>query len=253
MRKLMFYAFLICLPFMGVSQTEIVEQSNDWQFKITPNAWLIGIQGDMSLNNSGELDPVFSDAMDPLNITGGITIEVKKGKWGINLDAFYASISKDGYVMANYSEIDLENTVNGDFNQTFISLGGSYSFAKVDNFTLDVLFGGRYYSANSKITGGSLINALYDDNINFIDPYIGLAFNNDWNKFSLGGSIDVGGFGFGSGSEISYKYSMLVGYQITDVIGLDLGYKAYQPLYEEQDFSYNLATQGFFAGFSFSF
>ena len=250
MKKLVLYALLICVPFIGFSQNEPVEQSNDWKFNITPYAWLIGSEGDMSLNDSGELDPVFSDSMDPLNVTGGITFEAKKGRWGINLDAFYANFSKDAYVMANYPEIDLQNTVNGDFKQTFIALGGSFSFAKTKNFTLDVLFGARYYSVNSKITGGSLVNALYDDEINFVDPYVGAAFKNHWNKFSLGGSIDFGGFG--TGSELSYRSSLLVGYQITDVFGVDLGYKIYKPTYEDQDFSYELSTQGFFLGLSFS-
>jgi hypothetical protein len=55
------------------------------------------------------------------------------------------------------------------------------------------------------------------------------------------------------GSEISYKYNVMVGYKFSELFQLDLGYQSYRPDYIEKNYSYNIGNEGPILGFNFSF
>lgn len=253
MKKLVLFTFLICVPFIGFSQTETNQQSNDWEIDVTPYIWLTGNIGDIeaSLNSGNDMiGAALSDAWDPLATTGLLSVEASKGKWTIMANAFYANIDKEGVLTSSFNDISLGKTVNVEVCQTLVELGGAYRFAQIDSFTLKVLFGGRYYGFNTNLSGTES-NELYDEKNDFIDPYVGLALSNYWNKFGIMGSIDVGGFGIGS--DISSKLNLMAGYQAVEFLEVKLGYQAYMPVYTSDEIDYSISSKGFLFGLDFSF
>jgi len=94
-------------------------------------------------------------------------------------------------------------------------------------------------------------NNLSNDDLNFLDPFVGLRLANFWNKFGLGGRFDMGGFGVGS--DFSYKYNAFAAYQFSKLFVLELGYQGYKPDYSDDNIGYNVASAGFFIGGSFRF
>jgi len=252
MKKLLLFAFVFCMPFIGSAQEEATEQANKWEWNVTPFFWFTGSNGDFSvnnINNAGGLDTSFSSSVASTFLPA-LAVEVKKGNWSIMAESAMLSLDEEGSLMASFSNIDLGEESNTTVDQVYVELGGAYSFVKLNTLTLDVLVGARYVSAQTKIKG-STNNLLSMEDISFVDPYVGARFSNYWGKFGFGGRIDVGGFGVGS--QISYKYNLMVGYQVAKFLELQVAYQSFKPLYDEDGFSYSVSTSGPLLGLNFKF
>lgn len=250
MKKTLLYILVFCIPFFGYSQSESATKSNDksWNFNITPYLWMSSLKGDITvLRQNIPVDLQFTDEIiSNLKMVGMIHAEAKHNRLSIMLDATYASLDAKGQFK---NTIIREHSVDLKLKETIIEGGLGYTFARIDNFSLDVLAGARYFDMNMDLEFDG--NEILGKEFNFVEPYVGMRFQNDWGKWALGGRFDVGGFG--AGSEISYKYNGLIAYQFTDLFGLTLGYQAYKPNYQEKLFKYNVGNEGFLLGFIFRF
>ena len=249
MKKLYLTIILVCITCNINSQSTLSKENPEkWEWNLTPYIWTIGMNGDIVVNNiDAPLNIPFSDVVENFTIGGMLHAEVKKGKWSVMTDIFYAKLNQNKFPIQELEALNTEITVT----QTMIELGGGYTFAELKTLKLDALFGARYFDLNLEIDADNISSIVIDEN--FIDPFIGLRFINYWNKFSIGGRIDVGGFGVGS--EVSYKYNGLLGYDFTNFFQLYLGYQVYNPRYENksQGLIYDLASQGFILGGNFRF
>jgi len=250
MKKILLFILICCIPIVGFSQTEkrAEEKNSEWDFAITPYLWMCGLKGDMTvLRQNIPVDLEFSDeVISNLKMAGMLHAEANHKRWSIMLDASYADLEAKGQLK---NTIIKDHSVELKLTQTIIELGFAYTFVNVHNFTLDALAGARYFNANMDIDFDE--NEIYSKDFNWVEPYVGVRFKNDWGKWAIGGRFDVGGFG--AGSDFSYKYNGLVAYQFTDLFGLTLGYQGYKPDYQEELFEYKVANQGFLLGFIFKF
>lgn len=241
---------IFCIPLFGIAQTTKEKQVTDqsWNFSVTPYLWMTSLKGDMTvLRNNIPVDAKFNDdIISNLKMAAMVHAEAKHNRLSIMLDAFYAKLGADGQLQ---DKIDTDHSVRLRIKQTIIEGGLGYSFAKVNGFTLDALAGVRYFNVNLETEFDG--NEISERDFNFVEPYVGMRFQNVWNKWMLAGRIDAGGFG--AGSEISYKYNALLAYQFTDLFGLSLGYQAYKPNYQDTLFKYNVGNEGFLLGFNFNF
>jgi hypothetical protein len=246
--------FLICIGCAQlVSAQNNMETNNDktdnsWKFTVTPYAWLTGLNGNLTVLDQGvPVDLNFAnDLLSNLKLAAMVHGEAKKNKFSFMVDAFYAKLGKDERVMGPSNNI---SDVRVRVKETLIEGGLGYTLAQTGRFSMDVLAGARFFD-NS-------INVTIDDveipklGFNFFDPYVGVRFVNDWNKWALRGRIDIGGFGLGS--EYSYKFNGFVSYKFKETLVLSLGYQVFQPYYKEDLFEYKLANQGFLLGFTIGF
>ncbi|WP_223034362.1 hypothetical protein [Hanstruepera marina] len=247
MIKLYLAIILVCITCNINSQSKLSkENSEKWELNLTPYIWTVGMKGDIIVNNiDAPLNLPFSDAVENFTIGGMFHAEAKKGKWSVMTDIFYAKLNQNEFPIQELESLNTEITVT----QTMIELGGGYTFAELKTLKFDVLFGARYFDLDMEISADNISSIAIDEN--FIDPFIGLRIMNYWNKFFIQGRIDVGGFGVGS--EVSYKFNGMLGYQFTKLFQLSLGYQVYNPRYENksQDLIYDLASQGFILGGNF--
>jgi hypothetical protein len=247
MKNKLLYLFLLCIPFLGFSQSETIQetQKSSWEFNVTPYLWMTGMSGDISiLDQTTPVDASFSDVLKNLEIAAMVHAEAKKGKWSIMLDYVYANIENTGNVQGLLNE----RKVTGTIKQNIFELGFAYKFVEVNSFTLEALAGGRYFDIKLNLDFENIesINKGFD----FLDPYVGVRFANQCHKFSLKGRIDIGGFG--AGSEVSYKYNIFTEYKFSELFQLQLGYQSLTPKYENNNFEYNVTSAGFVLGFNFS-
>lgn len=252
MNKQLLYILVFCIPFIGFSQNEeeTTDTTNKWEWQLTPYIWATGLNGTMEYSNqSGEINMSFGDSFDNLKLKGMFKFEVKKGNWSIMADYFSASIGRNASITENIDGINLDSELPVKLDQTIAELGGGYRFIKDGNLEIDVLFGARYFKADIALERTESDTDWVKTESEFYDPYVGIRFLQTWNKFGLGGQIDVGGFTVGS--EISYKYNMMVAYEFVKFLELQVGYQAYNPIYREDGFVYNVSTQGVFAGLNF--
>lgn len=246
MKKVLLIILVFCLPFIGFSQEE-QNQSDEWEWDVTPYLWAVGMKGDLTLGNENtNVNLGLSDIMKNLKLAGMLHAEAGKGRWAIMTDIFYAKLKQES--VNEEILLDFNNEVT--IQQTFIELGGAYGFVKVNSFNLDVLFGARYFDLNINLDVNN--NNLINLDENFVDPFVGVRFSNFWNKFGIDGRFDVGGFGVGS--EISYKYNLIAAYKFSKLFMLEFGYQAFNPFYDNgKNLVYDLSSEGFLFGFNFSF
>lgn len=92
MKKITFFAICLCLlPVYGVAQ-----DSNEFDWKIAPYLWTVGIDGDLAIGSiEQDLDVSFSDILSDLDIGGSVMAEVGKGKHAVHFDYTYLRLKPD--------------------------------------------------------------------------------------------------------------------------------------------------------------
>jgi len=86
----------------------------------------------------------------------------------------------------------------------------------------------------------------------WLDPIIGARAQ--WNineKWFLAAQSDVGGFGVGS--DLSWTVQGTVGYQFTNKVSAELGYRYMDTDYEDGKFTYDVAEAGIYTGLNIKF
>ena len=230
-----------------VSENDTQKSDDSWEFKITPYLWLSNIKGDLSvINQNVPVDIEFTDVLSNLKMAGMLHVEAKKNKWSFIVDAFYAKLGVDGQIKGI---LNRTKDVKLSVKESIIEGGLGYTFAQTGGFSMDALVGLRYFNVNTNVQIND--NVIVDKDINFLDPYIGVRFLNEWNKWALSGRADIGGFD--TGSDHSYKVNGLISYKFSKSFATSVGYQIYQPDYKEDKLEYNLANEGFLLGFTFGF
>jgi hypothetical protein len=103
---------------------------------------------------------------------------------------------------------------------------------------------------NKQLTNRLPTNASADKD--WVDPIIGVRAQ--WNindKWFLAGKSDIGGFGVGS--DLAWTLQGTVGYQFTDNVSAELGYRYLQTDYQDGAFAYDVAEAGIYTGLNIKF
>jgi hypothetical protein len=86
----------------------------------------------------------------------------------------------------------------------------------------------------------------------WVDPIIGTRAQwNINNKWFLAGKSDIGGFGVGS--ELTWTIQGTVGYQFTETISAEFGYRHMDTDFEDGPFVYDMAEAGIYTGLNIKF
>lgn len=103
---------------------------------------------------------------------------------------------------------------------------------------------------NQQLTSRLPTSASADKN--WVDPIIGVRAQ--WNitdKWFLAGKSDIGGFEVGS--DLAWTLQATVGYNFTDNISAELGYRYMHTDYEDGKFTYDMAEAGIYTGLNIRF
>ena len=78
---------LIGLVTVMASALSARAQEGEWQYKLTPYLWAMGIDGDIGVRNATiPVDVKFSDAVKDMDVGGMLAMEANNGTWGVLLD-----------------------------------------------------------------------------------------------------------------------------------------------------------------------
>ena len=68
-----------------------------WQLSVTPYVWGTALKGDVGVGRtSADVDASFSDILDNLNGALMLSLELRKGRFGLLSDSVYANLEDDG-------------------------------------------------------------------------------------------------------------------------------------------------------------
>lgn len=226
--------------------------SSSWEFRIEPYAWLTAIDGTVGvLNQTGVVDAGFDDVWDVLDMAAALQIELRNDRVGIIADGFYADLSQ------SFTPLTGRHS-NGEFEmQQFIGeLYAAYRLIGSQSGFLDVYAGMRYNYQSIDISAKASTPLANDINTSeskdWVDPMIGLR--GQWNinpKWFIAGKGDIGGFD--ASSELTWSLQATVGYNFTENVFAELGYRHLTTDYQDGGFTYDVDQAGLYTGLSIRF
>jgi hypothetical protein len=226
--------------------TYIEAPSNKWHFAVIPYLWMMGINGKVGVKGkTANMNVSFSDIIENLDFAAEVHIEAWRDRFGFFIDTTYSKISLTKNVtlrqdrthnIKNVSEFFL-----GEFGGFYrvgtwpIGSGtGSYQSKTNTSLTLDLIGGGRYWWLKDEIDlkGPLGVNPQFSGSESWFDFIVGGRVNLAINKFFVQVRSDIGGFGLGFSSDISWNIAGYIGYElpwykITPIIGYRALYDKY--------------------------
>lgn len=204
--------------FAAVAEDE-EENASPWRFNAAIYLWATSIKGDVAARGTtASVDVPFSELFGDLTGCFMGRFGARKGKWGILVDIFWASLEDS-------STGPIGGTIKTEIDLFIGELTGSYEVvergdAEKGLFTLDGYAGARVYSVDTEITT-TLVNPESSDT--WVDPIVGFEARFRTHKWLFDLRADIGGFGISS--ELCWSVMVGVGYQCSKLITLAAGYK----------------------------
>lgn len=234
----------------------IAAEEDDWQFTVEPYLMGTNIEGDTRLGRPTgvDVDVDFGDILENLEAAFMINGSVyHKSGWGILVDYGFMKLGKDtsgpvgGIIDAEVRQGVLETFIAKQFSLQQASLEFYTGIRWWDN-DIDV-------SVDPAIRQGSVTLSVDED---WVDPVVGSQLTMGiTERFDLIFRGDVGGFGISS--DFTALIAAGVHCRLTELISLDLRYKAIWVDYETGTegtpgyFSYKTVTHGPILGVIFNF
>jgi opacity protein-like surface antigen len=222
-----------------------------WQVTLTPYLWFAGVSGDASLpRQTRDFDASFGDILSDLQVGAMGTLEVRRGRFGILVDAFTLTLEQD---------ISTPRSVlfrGGDarLTTTELSVLGLVRVVEEQGWNLDLGAGLRSWWIDSKISlnSGLAAGRSASGSANVTDPILALRFNTNLSdRIGLTAYADIGGFD--TGSRLTWQALGALNWRVTDSITAHLGYRHISLDLARGSVDLDITLSGPVAGVSFRF
>jgi hypothetical protein len=227
---------LLLIFTLAYSQSE-ASDSKKWEFQVTPYFFAPSVDADTTVDGATvPLDLSFSDILDDFDVFGlSARVEANKGKWGFIFDGMYIDLDGD-------FSIEIPPPITGvdvDIEQTVLDFAVSYRVVETPKLVFDPIVGARYtylkqkinLNGNHPIVGP--IGTELGQSEQWFEPFIGakLAYilTEKWTLLFRG---DVGGFGIGSASELTWNLLAGVDFRPWQRASFKFAYRIYNLDYE---------------------
>jgi len=230
--------------------------TSDWSLELEPYMLMAGMDGDASLGRATGLnvDVDFSQILETLQMATMVHFEAHHSSgFGIWIDYGFMDLAQD-------TDGPLGGVIDVGVRQGILEVFGLYR-QPLAMGRIDYMLGVRWWDndfdlkVNPSIIPGS---ASTDMNQDWIDIVVGAnwlyEFSPDWSVKVRG---DIGGFGLES--DFTATAALGFEYSISDLMSLDVQYKATWADYEDGEqgkrgyFSYDVVTHGPLVGLKFKF
>lgn len=240
-----------------------------WRFEFTPFLWTPAIDGTLGVGQlEGKLDLSVGDFVDTVTDDAENVIvlhaEAKNDRFGFFGEVVYLDLAGEGERSRTFGGQQIGPitvptrtvTVEADvgFTSTTAELGGMVRLADVDvtgdlrgTMPVELIGGVRWYEVENTVdlTPGRDVKLEED----WYDPFVGVRF-----ALPLGESVsltfrgDVGGFGLGDASDLSYRVTAMLRWDVSEHVGLLAGWSMLDVDYEKGSgrdaFEYDVRMSG---------
>jgi opacity protein-like surface antigen len=232
-----------------------------WQFEITPYVFGAGLRGTTGVGPvTADVDSSFGDILKHFDSGFMAAAEARKGPWAFAFDGVYfrlkdqATRSWQGPGGIGSATGELDATVT----QLVYQLAVAYRLED-DSTKFDVIGAGRYTRLDTDLdlvttTGPPLPGGTRSasGSADWWDPVVGarvlIPFAEHWTFMAYG---DVGGFGVGS--KITYQAIAGANWEFAKSLTAKFGYRYMYQKYDKNNFLWDMAAHGFYAGLGIAF
>jgi opacity protein-like surface antigen len=212
---------------------EVVAPSDaeSWRVGFVPAFWVpVGFNGTIVAGPiETDIDLGFSDLMDALDfvIEGGLTLS--NDDWSI---LAYGSYFKLGADVKSQTLFGLEEETSLDYELTLVDVAVGKRIVRgplgAGSWKADVLGGFRYWGQKVEIDQTDPVGLApsIERDVDWVDGFIGGRVVLDINEqLSIWFRGDVGGFGIGSSSDLTWTLATMLEWNISDRFALVAGYR----------------------------
>jgi hypothetical protein len=264
-------SLLTLAPAMGLAQTPQGPAPAPLELSVTPYLWATALKGDAGVGRTkADVDASFSDILSNLNGALMLSIEARKGRFGLLSDTVYAQLEDNG--ATSRDRLDIDATAN----MLIQSLAGTYRVGTWQlaatgagplAVTVDPYAGIRYTYLDVELKGQLDLPRLGVDarrtaqgDEHWVDPIVGVrtswTLGERWNLVLAG---DVGGVS--TSDQYSAEAFGLVGYRFSlfgeNNANFLAGYRVLKQKYEDGDgrsrFEWDMTIHGPIAGLKITF
>jgi hypothetical protein len=215
-----------------------IARAGNWQWTVTPYAWLTDVGADVSLDGREVVDETIpvSDLLEDLVTIAQVRLEARNGAHGIYLDLFDVALQDEVTDLAlprDAGTTDLES----DIGMTIVDLAGIYD-PNGDRKGLSFLYGTRILDQRLEVdatiepSGGPVSGQRYETRETLVDALIGVRMavpfggRFSWQMqadLSTGGTEFTWSAGPSLGVAFSRRYALTAGYRHMQVEFQDEG------------------------------
>ena len=197
-----------------------------WQFSIAPYLWAAGMDGEVGVAElEADFDLPFSDIISDLDFALMGHFDMRNDRWLLMSDLVYVDLGQSEDIVRDM----VTGTMNADVELTLFEIAGGYRVSSV--FTL--LAGARWVDMGARLRfTGDGVDDEAEAGKSWIDPRVGAqAFIPLSDKWWVGLLGDIGGFGVGS--DLTWHEYVNLGYRVSHLVAITLGYQALDVDYED--------------------
>jgi hypothetical protein len=235
------------------------DREEGWRFQITPYAWLPSLGAEIEPAHGL---PTFdaslsrSDILSDLDAAFFLNATARRGRFVLLGDVSWSSVSQDDEVASRFVPVPI--SVRGEVDQASLTLAAGWSVVARGALTLDLLAGVRGWrveaslEAEAQLAPGFARGAETSVTRTWVDPILAVRTRvQPFERWSLIGYGDVGGFG--AGSESTWQLVGTLNYQITDHFYVSAGWRHLVVDYAESGSDIDVALTGPLVGATFRF
>lgn len=217
---------IIVILLQGIVRAEDVSKKQ-WHF--SPYLWLPSIDVTSTIDGiSEDIDLGFDDIWDNFDVFAiSARGEYWWGEWGLVADGIYIDIETDDLGPMGNAELQITDGM--------LDILAAYRFNLTEDIagpSMRLMAGGRYRYIKQEVRKVPLVGSLGGSE-DYVEPLVGAQllapFAEDWLLTARG---DIGGFGVGAASDLSWTAMSGVGWSFTENWMAKLGYR-----YEYVDYS----------------
>jgi len=235
---------------IAYAQQSGAQQSDRWQFEATPYLWAAGMKGDVGVGRltAEGINTSFSDIFSSLRFGFMGALEGHKDRYGFLFDAMYMQLSQSKEApLPGFGDIHAKPT------QQAYTLAGTWRAVEGD-VPVDIVGGVRVNDLKLDLDLSSSVLAPQGRTIvrsrSWADGFAGARVQYPvaprWN---LVGYVDIGG----GGSDFTWQWFAGANYAVSPTMTAKFGYRYLRVDYHRDNFLYDVATGGFYAGTGFRF
>jgi hypothetical protein len=249
---------VVGLACSSVYGQEGIAGGDEWQISFTPYFWAPSLDADATVAGATvHFDLGFDDIVDTFDVIGfSGRVELWKGDLGLFFDGQYVDADAEFKLTGPVAGIGVG--VDVDVVDTTLDFGMAYKLVKIpleENgnrmLTFEPLGGIRYHYFKEEITLRATIPGLgsrgrtLGGDEDWVEPFVGARLKYDLTEnLAAGVRADVGGFGIGSASDLTWNVVAGVDWQFKENMCLKFGYKIFDMDYERGSGSDNIGFDG---------
>jgi hypothetical protein len=216
------------------------DASDEWDVVIAPYLMGASMSGATTVRGlEVDVDVSAGDIFDNLQFGAMGMMAARKGNWGFGADLIWMALGTT-----------VQET-NVDFNQ------GAFAFYGLRRLGAgaDLTFGLRVNTLQGELDF-KRVNRVVEQDKTWVDPIVGLLLRTPGEgRFGVRLYTEVGGFG--AGSDFTWQAFPVLQFRLTKAAAMELGYRWMDTDYASgegnEEFRYDVLSQGPVAGFSFRF